>query len=240
MSSGLIRMLFCLSLMLSNVVFSVFLNMTLCILLGCRLRVFLYFEIVFLQLIEVCLVIISLVFFLVVFPMVPSSVNHPLTSSGSFGGFGIFVYWWFCKFVIMLWVLQLLFRMMIFIAFLMMWYVDSSFFHCFWSFMGKNPPCLDACSVSVGIGGAVHVSSIILEILFTMSSICVHTCCHWLWGNFVLLCKVSINWYMRVVFVSENWMRNLLMFSGGMGFSILGLESGLGRYFLAIMLLGGI
>jgi hypothetical protein len=56
----------------------------------------------------------------------------------------------------------------------------------------------------------------------------------------VLLCKVSINWYMRVVFVSENWMRNLLMFSGGMGFSTLGLESGLGRYFLAIMLLGGI
>jgi hypothetical protein len=131
MSSGLVRMLFCLSLMLSSVVFSVFLNMTLCILLGCRLRVFLYFEISFLQLIEVCLVIISRVFFLAVFPMVPSSVNHPLTSWRSCGGFGIFMCWWFCKFVIMMWVRQLLFWMVIFMAFLMIWYVDSSFFHCF-------------------------------------------------------------------------------------------------------------
>jgi hypothetical protein len=53
MSSGLVRMLSCLFLILSSVVFSVFLNMTLCILLGCKLRVFLYFEIAFLQLIEV-------------------------------------------------------------------------------------------------------------------------------------------------------------------------------------------
>jgi hypothetical protein len=105
MSSGLVRMLSCLSLMLSNVVFSVFLKITLCILLGCRLRVFLYFEIAFLQLIEVCLVIISRAFFLVVFPMVPSSFIHPLTINGLFGGFGIFVCWWFCRFVMMMWVL---------------------------------------------------------------------------------------------------------------------------------------
>jgi hypothetical protein len=48
MSSGLVRILPCLSLILSRVVFSVFLKITLCILFGCKLRVFLYFEIAFL------------------------------------------------------------------------------------------------------------------------------------------------------------------------------------------------
>jgi lysylphosphatidylglycerol synthetase-like protein (DUF2156 family) len=75
--------------MLSNVVFSRFLKITLCILLGWRLRVFLYFEISFLQFIAVCFVMISRAFFLAVFPMVPSFFIHSLTSSGSFGGFGI-------------------------------------------------------------------------------------------------------------------------------------------------------
>jgi hypothetical protein len=57
----------------------------------------------------------------------------------------------------------------------------------------------------------------------------------------VLLCRMSINWCIWVVFVSKNWMRNLLMFSGGMGFSTLSLlESSVGRCFLAIMLLGSI
>jgi hypothetical protein len=47
MSLGLVKMLPCLSLILSSVVFSVFLKIILCILLGCRLRVFLYLEIAF-------------------------------------------------------------------------------------------------------------------------------------------------------------------------------------------------
>jgi hypothetical protein len=42
------------------------------------------------------------------------------------------------------------------------------------------------------------------------------------------------------VFVSENWMQNMLMFSGGMGFSILGLLFDAGACFFDIMLLGGI
>jgi hypothetical protein len=40
MSSRLVSIFPCLSLMLSKVVFSVFLKITLCILLGCRFRVF--------------------------------------------------------------------------------------------------------------------------------------------------------------------------------------------------------
>jgi hypothetical protein len=43
-----------------------------------------------------------------------------------------------------------------------------------------------------------------------------------------------------LVFVSENWMQNMLMFSGGMGFSILGLLFDAGACFFDIMLLGGI
>jgi hypothetical protein len=65
-----------------------------------------------------------------------------------------------------------------FMAFLMVWYVDSSFFHCFWSFLGIKPPCLDVWFVSVGIGGAVHVSSIIFYMFSTIWSICSHVYCH--------------------------------------------------------------
>jgi hypothetical protein len=79
--------------MLSSVVFSVFLNITLCIILGWRLKVFLYFDIAFLQFIEVCFVMISCAFFLAVLPMDPSVLIHPLISNGSFGGFGISANW---------------------------------------------------------------------------------------------------------------------------------------------------
>jgi hypothetical protein len=44
-----------------------------------------------------------------------------------------------------------------------------------------------------------------------------------------------------LVFVFENFMQNMLMFSGGMEFSILGLFLfGAGVFFFYIMLLGGI
>jgi hypothetical protein len=42
------------------------------------------------------------------------------------------------------------------------------------------------------------------------------------------------------VFCSENLIQNLLMFSSGMGFNILGLLFSVGLCFFAIMLLGGI
>jgi hypothetical protein len=80
MSFGLVSTFPCLSLMLSRVVLFVFLKITLCILLGCKFKVFLYFEIVFLQLIVVCFVMMSHVFFLVVLPMIPSTFIHLLIS----------------------------------------------------------------------------------------------------------------------------------------------------------------
>jgi hypothetical protein len=91
MSSGLVNILPCLFLMLSSEVFSMFLKITLCILLDYRLRVFLYFKIAFLQLIEVCFIMISRAFFLVVLPRVPSTFIHSSIRVGLFGGFGIFV-----------------------------------------------------------------------------------------------------------------------------------------------------
>jgi hypothetical protein len=91
MSSGLIRIFPCLSFMLSRVVLSMFLKITLWILLGCKFRVFLYLAIAFLQLIVVCFVIMLRAFFLVVLPKVPSVFIHSLMSAGSFGRFGIVV-----------------------------------------------------------------------------------------------------------------------------------------------------
>jgi hypothetical protein len=137
MSFGLVSIFPCLSLRLSRVVFLVFLKITLCILLGCRFRVFLYFEIALLQLIVVCFVIISRAFFWVVFPMFPSVFIQLLISVGSFGGLGMVVCGWFCRLVISGWVLQLVCWVVSLMVFLMMWYVDSSFFHFFGDILGR-------------------------------------------------------------------------------------------------------
>jgi hypothetical protein len=84
------------------------------------------------------------------------------------------------------WDFQLVSWVVSFMAFLMMWYVESSFFHCFWSFLGRKPPYLDAWFVSVGIGGAVHVSSINFDMLLTIWSICSHMYYHWFMGSFCI------------------------------------------------------
>jgi hypothetical protein len=53
--------------------------------------VFLYFEIAFLQLIEVCFVMMSWADFLAFLPKIPSVFIHSVISVGSFGGLGIVV-----------------------------------------------------------------------------------------------------------------------------------------------------
>ena len=87
----------------------------------------------------------------------------------------------------------------------------------------------------------MHVSSIIFDMLWTSRSIYSHTCCHWFYGSVVLFCKIFVICWICVVFFSENLMQNLLIFSSGMGFSILGwllFVGGVGV--LKIMLLEGI
>ena len=118
-------------------VVSVFLKITLWIRLDYRFNVFLYLDISFLQLDSVCLVIMSRAFFLVFFPMSPRDFIHSLNSNGSCGGFGMFVCWWFCMVWIKGCVRQLGSREVSLMVFLIIWYVDISLFHCFWSFLRR-------------------------------------------------------------------------------------------------------
>jgi hypothetical protein len=100
---------------------------------------------------------------------------------------------------------------------------------------------LDDWLVSVGIGSAVYVASMVFEMFSTIWSIFLHMYCHWLYGNFVLFCRIFISWCIRIVLFSKNLIQNWLMFSGRMGLSIFGLlEFDVDRCFLDIMLLGGI
>jgi hypothetical protein len=62
--------------------------------------------------------------------------------------------------------------------------------------------------VSVGIGGAVQVSSMIFDMFSTINSIYTHTCCHWLFDSFVFFCSIFINWCIRFVFFSANFIQN--------------------------------
>jgi hypothetical protein len=89
--------------------------------------------------------------------------------------------------------------------------------------------------VSVGIGGAMQVSSIIFDMLHTIWSIWLQACCHWFCIRIALLCKKFVSCCTWFAFVSENLIRNMFMFSCGMGFSILGLLFGTG-----VCLFGGI
>jgi hypothetical protein len=68
----------------------------------------------------------------------------------------------------------------------------------------------------------VHGFSIVFDMFSTIWSVCSHTYCHWLCGNFVLLCKILINWFISIVLFLESLIQNWLMFSGGMGFSNFG------------------
>jgi hypothetical protein len=65
-----------------------------------------------------------------------------------------------------------------YIAFLIRWYVEWWLFHFFWNILGQNPPCCDVRFVSSGIGGALHVSWILLEIFVIRRSNFVHVVCH--------------------------------------------------------------
>ena len=58
--------------------------------------------------------------------------------------------------------------------------MDRCFFHLFWSFLGKKPPCREARFVSIGRGGAVHVSCIFSDIFCIILSSCVQDVCHWM------------------------------------------------------------
>ena len=93
--------------------------------------------------------------------------------------------------------------------------------------------------VSVGIGVALHVSSMFLEIVWVILSICVHACCHWSCVRLSLDNRVvnSLSW---IAFSSKNLVLKFSSLHCGIGFRILvdrGIESCVIR---AIKVLGGI
>lgn len=96
-----------------------------------------------------------------------------------------------------------------------------------------------ALLVKVGIGVALHVSSMFLEIVWVILSICVHACCHWSGVRWSLDSRmvISLSW---IAFSSKNLVLKLSSLSCGMGFRIMvdgGIESCVTR---AIRVLGGI
>ena len=87
----------------------------------------------------------------------------------------------------------------------------------------------------------MHVSSIIFDMFWTIKSISSQTCCHGFCGIIVLFCSMLVSCWIFVVLFSENLMQNWLIFSGGMGFSILGaLLFGVGMGIFDIIILEGI
>ena len=68
------------------------------------------------------------------------------------------------------------------------------FFHFFWILRGRKPPCCVVQLVSVGRGGALHVSCILFEISCIRWSSFVHVVCHWLLSS----------WSVSSVFVSSS------------------------------------
>lgn len=91
----------------------------------------------------------------------------------------------------------------------------------------------------MGIGVALHVSSMLLEIIWVILSICIHACCHWSGVRWSLDKRVviSLSW---IAFSSRNLVLKLSSLSCGMGFKIMvdgGVESCVAQ---AIKVLGGI
>ena len=96
---------------------------------------------------------------------------------------------------------------MVYIAFQIRWYVLICFFHVFWSFLGKNPPCCIVPFVSVDRGGILHVLLMVFEIFCIIWSIWLHACCHCSWfkrfsDNRIV---ISFNW---IAFSSKNLVLN--------------------------------
>jgi hypothetical protein len=128
----------------------------------------------------------SLVYFVVIFlaslfaffAMVAMVLIHSVGGAVVIGGCGIIVCWWF----------RISFRIgcvcqsgsccAIYMVFLIRWYVFRCLFHSLASLRGKKPPCCDVLFVRFGNGSALHVFSIVFEILFTMWSNVVHASVH--------------------------------------------------------------
>ena len=94
-------------------------------------------------------------------------------------------------------------------------------FHSLANFRGKKLPCCDVMFVRLGSGSALHVLSIVSEILFTIWSNVVQAFAHcsglkcWWFSSSV------VRTFICAEFSPKNVMLNFSMFSGSIRFSIL-------------------
>ena len=136
-------------------------------------------------------------------------------------------------------VCQFEFFLAMYMVFLKRWYVSRCFFHSLASFRGRKPPCCDVLLVRVGIGAALQVLSMVIEIFSTMLSNAIHASCHrsevrWLWFSSKL-----VRSFICVEFASKNSILNCSKFYGGIGFSILVVEIYAGGGGLAMSMFWG-
>ena len=167
-SFGLVRMLLLRSIIQSNGGISKFLNTFLFIFLGLMSYNSLYLDMDFLMHSLVYLVVILFACVFVILANVASSLIHSFFSKSSCGGGGMLIWVWLFNSFIIGCIHQFIVLLVIYIAFLIRWYVLICFFHIFCSFFGKKSPYHDVLLVSVGMGIALHVFSIISDIFWIM------------------------------------------------------------------------
>ena len=138
----------------------------------------LYFDTAFRMQSLVYFVVIFLASLFAFFAMGAMMSIHSVGGATVAGGCGMFACWWFRISLRMEWACHSGSFWAMYMAFLMRWYVLRCFFHSLASLRGKNPPCCDALFVRLGSGSAIHVISIVSEILLTMWSSIVHASNH--------------------------------------------------------------
>ena len=99
--------------------------------------------------------------------------------------------------------------------------MSRCFFHSLDSFRGRKPPCCDVLFVRVGIGAALQVFSMDIEIFPTMLSSAMQASCHWSGVRWLWLSSKLVSSLRCVEFVSKKSMLKFSKFSGGIGFNIL-------------------
>ena len=82
-----------------------------------------------------------------------------------------------------------------------------------------------------GIGGALHVSRVVLEMLLMRVSGDVHASCHCVVVKVVLISSIYVSSFIWIVLVSKNCTWKFSRFAFGTGLSILGVVPVWGWYF---------
>ena len=106
------------------------------------------------------------------------------------------------------------------IVFLIMWEVDKCCFQVFESSQGRYPPCSEVRWDCVGMGGALHVFSSVLDILFMSVSTEEHAFNHCVSDKFSLVVRVEVKELIRFVFSSKKRVVKWCAFSLDMGLRI--------------------